>query len=436
MPLADVEARLDRIVRLYEKIDELLDKLPVELPKAVRKLIAKAFRDSNEMKELMDAIKERRAPRFVLVGRTGVGKSSLINAMCSRYLAKVSDVDVGTTTAQCYSYKLLGRTLFEVVDTRGAAESLADESLGCAEREMKETIEALNPDAILFLVRCKERAHLDKDIEFLKKTRDFAGSNVPILALLTQCDEMEPSLEKMPSEYSHRKLENIEAATKQLKELLSTNEVDPVVTLAVSSLIQWDGHPHEYSPDDWGKLRIKLDCRYNIDQLLDALEKNIDLRAGIFLSLTARVDQAIRRICKMFARVFAAAAAAVAATPIPLSDIYILVAIQASLVMLIAFLAGRDLDYKSAIEAITAMGGSGAAGIGFRAMAQQAAKALNLVIPGAGSVASSGIASAGTYGIGIAAVAYFVDGATGAEARKAYEEGREWYFGEDGANDS
>ena len=56
-------------------------------------------------------------------GTTGYGKSSLINALCGAYVAKVSDTKSCTERAQVYQCQHEGRVLMEILDTRGIAES-------------------------------------------------------------------------------------------------------------------------------------------------------------------------------------------------------------------------------------------------------------------------------------------------------------------------
>ena len=100
---------------------------------------------------------------------------------------------------------------------------------------------------------------------------------------------------------------------------------------------------------------------------------------------------------------------AIGATPIPVSDIYILLALQAVLIMMISYLAGQDVSYESAKKMLLSLGGAGIAGLAFRTLAQQAAKLLNLILPGAGSFVSAGVAGAGTYAMWQGAIACYFD---------------------------
>ena len=101
---------------------------------------------------------------------------------------------------------------------------------------------------------------------------------------------------------------------------------------------------------------------------------------------------------------------AVALTPIPIADVYILLILQSLLVSLIASLSGRDLSLETARDFILSLGGVVGAGYTFRVIAHQGSKFLNLFWPGVGSAVSATIASTGTAAIGRAAISYYIDG--------------------------
>ena len=228
---------------------------------------------------------------------------------------------------------------------------------------------------------------------------------------------MEPSREKDPKQYPPRRLENIAKAKEEFEKILDDQNVKSLAVLPVSAYIEWNQEPTTLEPDEWEKLRIEFDGRYNINGLIDLLEDNIDIRASIALMLATRVDQICRRLSEKFTKIFAAATSLVATIPIPIADYPILLGLQVILAMIIAYLAGRDMSYDTAAKFIVAIGALGAAGFAFRMLAQQASKFLNLIVPGAGSVVSASIAGAATWGIGKAAISYFFDSSSAEEAR-------------------
>ena len=88
---------------------------------------------------------------------------------------------------------------------------------------------------------------------------------------------------------------------------------------------------------------MAFDGRYHIEELLDILEKAIlDFEAQMGLRMAARLKDVVIRIAKHLNTIFSSISGGIALSPIPVSDIYILLALQAILVALIASLSGRD----------------------------------------------------------------------------------------------
>ena len=133
----------------------------------------------------------------------------------------------------------------------------------------------------------------------------------------------------------------------------------------------------------------------------------------------------VHRLARHLNTIFSGISGTVALTPIPVSDIYVLLIIQSVLVCLIASLSGRDISLDTGKEFILSMGGIAGAGYVFRLVAQQASKFLNAVWPGSGSAVSSGIAALGTSAIGKAAIAYYIDGQDIDEAKKVFDSAKQ-----------
>ena len=203
----------------------------------------------------------------------------------------------------------------------------------------------------------------------------------------------------------------------------------------MSSLIDWqtpDGMEIDVEcidnlpKNDIDNLQIAFDGRYNIDKLLDILEEAIlDFEAQMGLRMAARLTEVVHRLARHLNTIFSGISGTVALTPIPVSDIYVLLIIQSVLVCLIASLSGRDISLDTGKEFILSMGGIAGAGYVFRLVAQQASKFLNAVWPGSGSAVSSGIAALGTSAIGKAAIAYYIDGQDIDEAKKVFDSAKQ-----------
>ena len=109
--------------------------------------------------------------------------------------------------------------------------------------------------------------------------------------------------------------------------------------------------------------------------------------------------------------------AGIAATPISLADAIPITATQIGMITGIGYISGRDLSKESAKEFLAALGVN--VGVGF-ALREGARALMKYVFPGGGLVISAGVAFAGTWGIGEAAIAYFIEHASIEEAKDMF----------------
>ena len=433
-----IEQRLQNMKNFYTKVGDLLDNLPDAIPEKARQKIRDTILGDEELKNLMDGVDSHRPPRIFLIGRTGVGKTSLINALCGAYVAPVSDTRSCTETAQTYQCKDGERTLMEILDTRGIAESDNLNAEISAEDMLINQVKEFSPDVAIFMLNCTHRDDVDSDVNFLKKlSESYAQAynmRLPIVAVVNKCDEMAPSRLKNPNEYTESKTKKIAEQVKHYKEIIVKNNLKIDDIIAVSSLIDWmtadgteiDADSIESLPvSDIENLQIAFDGRYHIEELFNILEKAIlDFSARMGLRMALKLQEVVRRIANQLNKSFSAMSATVALSPIPISDIYILLLLQGILVCLIASLSGRDISLDTAKEFVLSMGGIAGAGYGFRLLAQQASKILNVFWAGSGSAVSASIAALGTSAIGKAAIAYYIDDKTIEEAKSTFEASR------------
>lgn len=285
------------------------------------------------------------------------------------------------------------------------------------------------------MLSCTHRDDVDSDVQFLKTIansyKQINKIDLPIVVVINKCDEMAPTRYKSASEYPQTKIDKINEQVKYFKEIIINNKLKIDSIVPVSSLIDWmtpDGtevsvDDIKYLPkEDIENLEIAFDGRYNINHLLDILEKAIlDCEAQAGLRMAARLTEVVKRTAVRLTKIFAGLSATVAITPIPVSDIYILLILQCILVILIASLSGRDLSIESAKEFIFSICGVAGLGYTLRLVAQQAAKFVNAAMPAVGSAISSTIAASGTIAIGNSAVAYYIDDKSIEEVKKVFE---------------
>lgn len=433
-----IEQRMQNMKKFYIKAGDLIDKLPDAIPEKTRTMLKDTILGDAELKNLMEGIDSHRPPRIFLIGRTGVGKSSLINALCGSYVAAVSDTKSCTENAQVYKCMDGDRVLMEILDTRGIAESESLNTEISAEDMLINQVNEFSPDVAIMMLNCTHRDDVN-DVSFLKKlAKSYADINsmrLPVVVVVNKSDEMAPTRFKTPSEYPQNKIAKIQDVVQYYKGIIVKNGLKIDDIIAVSSLIDWqtpDGMEIDVEcidnlpKNDIDNLQIAFDGRYNIDKLLDILEEAIlDFEAQMGLRMAARLTEVVHRLARHLNTIFSGISGTVALTPIPVSDIYVLLIIQSVLVCLIASLSGRDISLDTGKEFILSMGGIAGAGYVFRLVAQQASKFLNAVWPGSGSAVSSGIAALGTSAIGKAAIAYYIDGQDIDEAKKVFDSAKQ-----------
>lgn len=418
-----IEERLQNMKDFYLKADQIIDNLPDVIPQDKKDLIKKSILGDEDLKQFMEGIENHRPPRIFLVGRTGVGKSSLINALCGAYIAEVSDTRSCTEGAEIYQCKVEDRVLMEILDTRGIAESESLDETVSAEDNLFNEVDKFSPDVAIFMLNCTHRDDVKSDALFLKdiakKYEERNQVRLPIVVVINKSDEMAPSRHKNPKEYPKNKIDKINDVVKYYKGIIVNSGLKIDNIIPVASLIDWET-PDGLEVDvesiknlpqkDIDNLKISFDGRYNIEELFNILESAIqDYEAQVGLRMAARLNEVVERMANHIIKIFSSIASVIALSPIPVADLYVLLILQAVLVVLIAALSGRDISIDAAKEFILSLITMGGAGFAFRIIAQQGSKLLNGLFPGAGSTVSATVAAGGTYSIGKAAIAYYIE---------------------------
>ena len=157
------------------------------------------------------------------------------------------------------------------------------------------------------------------------------------------------------------------------------------------------------------------ECSALGDRLCDYLPEDSQLELAIFLN--ARGAQA--RLAGTVLKAFGAVAGVIGMQPIPLADFPILLTLQMFMVALIIYVSGRGFSLRLAGEFAASLGIGFGAGLLFRETARAAVK----ILPVWGHVISGGVAGAGTYALGRAAIAYYIEGGAAARLRVPWRRG-------------
>ncbi|MGH7434315.1 MAG: GTPase family protein [Polyangiaceae bacterium] len=406
---------LKALARTVARIEDLLDRLPVEVSKDLRARIAM----------LRTVLLEKRPPALVLVGRRGAGKSSLVNALFGAHVAGLGHVTAQTGKGRWYDYERDGGAL-SILDTRGVqegSEPAEEDPSGSALESIALELRTKAPDIVVFVAKASEvDSAVDADLDALEQVcaavHEAHGLEPPVVAVVTHCDLLEPKGVRLHEERKENaddmaeKLAHVEMAERALAVKIGKREklrTRHVATIGVSAYMSWTA-----------SRALRADERWRIDDLAMLLFRNLPDAGRAELARATRTRKVQEELAGTLSRTTAAICAGIAVAPIPVADIITLTTLQVGLVAGIAWIGGRSLDRKGAAEFITSLG----ANVGLAFLLREAARAIaKVMFPGAGSAVSATIAFGGTMAIGAAARAYYIGGGSIGDARKAYKRG-------------
>lgn len=205
--------------------------------------------------DVLRAIIERgAAPRVAVVGRRGSGKSSLLNALENRPIARTGDVADATLEAR----------LFHLETASGGVHWLDTPGLRAGGRvgrldAVRHAVRAFQPTRVAFLCASTEAdAGIDDDLDDLAAILDALPSRAPLVAVATRVDEL-PPLDQHSPPFDDEKRAHIAAAVSTLHRHLLRRELSPRAVIPVCAFASWS--------DD----AIVDDARWNLAPLARAL---------------------------------------------------------------------------------------------------------------------------------------------------------------------
>ena len=304
---------------------------------------------------------------LAIFGKTGVGKSSLINAIFGENVAPTGIGEPVTMAEHLYVHRdgSLG-----VIDTRGLEIGVDTDTLigelGTYMDAMRHRPLSEQIHVAWYCVRATDRRFEDTEAEFIRR---LAELGLPVIVVLTQ----------VPSRNGEHHADAIELADHIASLGLPIAGGRPILVMA---------HADEFTGQ----------VQHGLKDLLDATFRVAPDGVEAALVAAQKIDLARKR--KHAAGAIAAAvtgATGVGAVPIPIADAVLLVPVQIGMMAAISAIYGIDIKTSglATLAATTAATGAGRAAV----------TGLIKIIPGAGSIIG-GVISAGTAGVLTAAIGW------------------------------
>jgi uncharacterized protein (DUF697 family) len=368
------------LLGIYEKIEALIARLPGPLQKAILQ----------ELRPIKQIFLAQRPARLTLLGEANANASALVSALLGSELTLISP----QTDPGWINYEQRLKAGFRVLDAR----RLNQTSLSWS--ELASALAKEDPDVILFLVSGAVSSDLGLECEQATRLLDFLQQRfqkrVPLIGVTDLPANTSP-------EVAEKRRVELEAWLSGQPGLASHF----VRAIAVSSFVR-------FRLD--GSIDIERDERRNIRELAELMTRELPDDAQVEMARLFGAKAVQKDLANRLIRSVTAISAAIGAQPIPLADFPILTTLQFMMVAGVMHISGRELSVKAAGEFLGALGVNIGVGMVFREGARAAVK----LLPGWGNAISGGVAAAGTYGIGRAANAYFIEGISLGEVRKLF----------------
>jgi len=353
------------LLHIVERIESLLSKLPATIQKPIL----------NELTPLKQLFLQQRSPRFVLAGSIKKSAPELVSAFFGK-----AESSAPATVFRWQEFNIDGRGTMSILDARGAVECGA---------EVSEEFKRQPADVILFLDEPDNARRARKaEIGNLIACLDWSGlATTKVVGISFSAGKSRPPARGREKEDASQGLAD------RLRETLKRDKMPEVVAFDAV----------ETFPD-----QARL--------LMSILTRELPNEARIEMTRISRDRESQREIAQLLVKSTSAICAAIGAQPIPLADLPILTTLQLVMVSGIMYLSGRERSLRAATEFVGAIGANVGVGMLFR----EGARALLKFLPGWGNVICGMVAGAGTYAIGRAATAFFLEGVSLKEARRTY----------------
>src|SRR5436190_78319 len=373
------------LLHIIERLEAFLGKLPATIQKPVM----------HELTPLKELFLQQRPPRFVLTGANKLPVQEILTLL----FASVSLAESRDILMELFRWQpidLGGQGTIDLLDARGAGARTMPNIQEELQHQPADVFLHLADDASLARDPSRDTANLAVLIASNGPGRT-AGKVIGIIIH----DEMQ-AVRVMDNGENHSPTQ-ANACSKLQDALQQELEIQKhLLQIFELSFMTGGSIGHETKAD--------------VQPFLSLLARELPNEARIEMVRIAQDREAQIEIAQMLVKSTTAICTAIGAQPIPLADLPILAALQLAMVSGIMYISGRERSLRAATEFVGALGVNVGAGM----LLREGTRALLKFFPGWGNVVCGVVAGAGTYGIGRAAIVYFLEGVSLKDARRTY----------------
>jgi uncharacterized protein (DUF697 family) len=390
----------ETLLHLSERLEKLVNRLPAALQKPILQ----------ELVPLKDLFLRQRAPRIVLAGDPGAGSAGLFNAIFTAPVApfaEASAADAVPAAGGWQDFSHQGQGVLRLLDARAA------DAVAPLAEATRTALAAEPPDLFLFLRDlasdgARESADLDRLESLLNLAAQQHTIRACVVGVVVYSAEAEAPAAEMDA--ARVRLQTALASRPQIAQRQA-----PALDVATFMRFRLDG---SFNPES--------DRRRHIPELVHVLVTELPNEARLEMARLSGARDAQAKIAQTLIKSVSAVSGALGAQPIPLADLPFLLTFQIAMVAGIIYISGRELSLKLATEFMGTLGFNVGLGLVLREGARAAARAATkLLLPGIGNAVSGLVAAGGTYAIGRAASAYYIEGMSLPNVRLLFkQEGR------------
>lgn len=361
------------LLHIIERLEGFLGKLPEAIQKPVL----------HELTPLKELFLQQRPPRFLLTGSNKLPLQEIIAALFA-WAPPADSRGVLMELFRWHAMDLEGRGIVHVLDGRGAEVR----TIPSIEEELKEQ----PADVFLHLAEAAASARTPKrEIDNLASfiaANTAARMSAKVVGILMHDDAH-------PERTIHNGDIGSPLSAKTRARLQSALQEQPGIGEHFLQVFEMSG---------------------NAQQFMSLLAREMPNEARVEMARISGDRAAQSEIAQTLVKSTTAICAAIGAQPIPLADLPILTALQLVMVSGIMYISGRERSLRAATEFVGALGVNVGAGM----LLREGTRALLKFFPGWGNVVCGMVAGAGTYAMGRASIAYFLEGLSIKDARRTY----------------